>query len=39
MLDRKDAAEKLTEEDAVRRGLEEKATEFVKKGSEVYGTV
>jgi phosphomethylpyrimidine synthase len=34
---RKYAAEQsLTEEEAVKRGLEEKATEFVEKGSEVY---
>ena len=34
---RKYAAEQsVTEEDAVKRGLEEKAAEFVKKGSEVY---
>lgn len=35
--ERKYAAEQsLTEEDAVKRGLEEKAAEFIKKGSEVY---
>jgi phosphomethylpyrimidine synthase len=34
---RKYAAEQsVTKEDAVKRGLEEKAAEFVKKGSEVY---
>ena len=34
---RKYAAEQsLTEEDAVKRGLEEKAAEFVEKGGEVY---
>ena len=34
---RKYAAEQsVTEEDAVKCGLEEKAAEFVKKGSEVY---
>jgi phosphomethylpyrimidine synthase len=37
---RRYAAEQgVTEQDAVKRGLEEKAAEFVKKGSEVYGTV
>jgi phosphomethylpyrimidine synthase len=30
------AEQSLTEEDAVKRGLEEKAAEFVKKGGEVY---
>jgi len=34
---RRYAAEQgVAEEEAVRRGLEEKAREFVKKGSEVY---
>ena len=34
---RKYAAEQsLTEEEAVKRGLEEKAAEFVEKGGEVY---
>lgn len=34
---RKYAAEQsLTEDDAVRRGLEQKAAEFVEKGAEVY---
>jgi phosphomethylpyrimidine synthase len=30
------AQQSLTEEDAVKRGLEEKAAEFVEKGGEVY---
>ena len=34
---RKYAAEQsLTEEDAIKRGLQEKAAEFVEKGAEVY---
>jgi len=37
---RKFAAEQgLKEEEAINRGLEEKAAEFAKKGSEVYATV
>ena len=37
---RKYAAEQsLTEEDAVKHGLEEKAAQFLKKGSEVYAKV
>jgi phosphomethylpyrimidine synthase len=30
------AEQGMTEEEGVKRGLEEKAAEFVKKGSEVY---
>jgi hypothetical protein len=37
---RKYAAEQsLTEEDAVKHGLEEKAAEFLEKGAEVYAKV
>ena len=33
------AEQRLTEEEAVTRGLEEKAVEFVKRGSKVYTKV
>ncbi len=30
------AAQKLSEEEALKKGIEEKSTEFVKQGAEVY---